>query len=278
MIQNRSMSDELLEEYKSVREDIFRSQQARLYIVGFAYAAVGAGLVPAVRDFTSSRELSVLAFLAFAEVLVLAAASGCAGIASPPSSPATPGASASAAPSSAPTPAVSPTTSPASPSSTPLAGSIREIRADLPRTRPETAPSGALEAVVAADTAFALRLPEELVREADANVFFSPYSISTALSMTYAGARGRTADQLADALGIRLEPAAWHAGRNAVELDLAAGPGPETGVVPLTLELTNAARTASHSSRPISIRSPRTTARASRRSTSPPTRRPLGRP
>ena len=73
MIQNRSMSDELLEEYKSVREDIFRSQQARLYIVGFAYAAVGAGLVPAVRDFTSSRELSVLAFLAFAEVLVLAA-------------------------------------------------------------------------------------------------------------------------------------------------------------------------------------------------------------
>jgi len=47
------------------------------------------------------------------------------------------------------------------------------------------------------------------VRGEKGNLFFSPYSISSALAMTYAGARGPTADQMAEALQL---PADWRAG------------------------------------------------------------------
>jgi serine protease inhibitor len=46
---------------------------------------------------------------------------------------------------------------------------------------------------------FALQLYEKL-RDQPGNLFFSPYSISTALAMTYAGAKGRTQEQMAQAL------------------------------------------------------------------------------
>ena len=49
------------------------------------------------------------------------------------------------------------------------------------------------------NTAFACDLYAEL-RAQPGNLFFSPYSISTALAMTYAGARGRTAAQMAEVL------------------------------------------------------------------------------
>ena len=41
-------------------------------------------------------------------------------------------------------------------------------------------------------------LPE--IQNAEGNLFFSPYSISTALAMTYTGARGNTAKEMADVL------------------------------------------------------------------------------
>ncbi len=49
--------------------------------------------------------------------------------------------------------------------------------------------------VVSGNTEFALDLYRKL-GEKPGNVFFSPYSISTALGMTWAGARGATADQM----------------------------------------------------------------------------------
>ena len=49
------------------------------------------------------------------------------------------------------------------------------------------------------NTAFALDLYARL-KSADGNLFFSPYSISTCLAMTYAGARGDTAAQMARTL------------------------------------------------------------------------------
>jgi serpin B len=55
------------------------------------------------------------------------------------------------------------------------------------------------ETLVKGNTAFAVKLYRELERT-EGNIFFSPYSISTALAMTYGGARGNTAKQMADVL------------------------------------------------------------------------------
>src|SRR5438067_1445005 len=53
--------------------------------------------------------------------------------------------------------------------------------------------------LVQGNTKFALELYGKL-REKDGNLFVSPYSISSALAMTYAGARGKTADEMAKTL------------------------------------------------------------------------------
>jgi len=50
--------------------------------------------------------------------------------------------------------------------------------------------------VVDANNQFALELYSKLNENDDGNIFFSPYSISTALAMTYEGARGETADEM----------------------------------------------------------------------------------
>lgn len=58
--------------------------------------------------------------------------------------------------------------------------------------------------LAAGNTAFAVDLYHQL-RTAEGNLFFSPYSISTALAMTYAGARGDTEAQMARVLHFDLD-------------------------------------------------------------------------
>ncbi|MHC4643113.1 MAG: serpin family protein [Planctomycetota bacterium] len=53
--------------------------------------------------------------------------------------------------------------------------------------------------IVEGNNNFALQLYAKL-RAREGNLFFSPYSISTALAMTYAGARGQTEGQMAEVL------------------------------------------------------------------------------
>jgi serpin B len=65
-------------------------------------------------------------------------------------------------------------------------------------------------ALVKGDNAFAFKLYAQLSRE-DGNLFFSPYSISTALAMTYAGARGQTADDMAKTLDFPFQGNRLHA-------------------------------------------------------------------
>ena len=60
-------------------------------------------------------------------------------------------------------------------------------------------------AVAAGNTEFALKLYDQLNDE-KGNLFLSPYSISTALAMTYAGARGETETEMAKALQFPLFP------------------------------------------------------------------------
>jgi serpin B len=61
----------------------------------------------------------------------------------------------------------------------------------------------AVAALAASNTAFACDLYAQLKTQ-DGNLFFSPYSVSTALAMTYAGARGETAAQMAKTLHFAL--------------------------------------------------------------------------
>jgi len=63
--------------------------------------------------------------------------------------------------------------------------------------------------------AFAVDLYAKL-REQKGNLFFSPYSISSALAMTYAGARGNTATQMAKVLHFDIEPDKLHAAYGAL--------------------------------------------------------------
>lgn len=76
--------------------------------------------------------------------------------------------------------------------------------------------------LVAANTTFALDLYRELRASADGNLLFSPYSISLALAMTYAGARGETAMQMADTLALDPQDAAIHETLGALTADLVA--------------------------------------------------------
>jgi serpin B len=55
-------------------------------------------------------------------------------------------------------------------------------------------PAG-INLVISANNQFALDLYSQL-KNSDGNIFFSPYSISTALAMTYEGARGKTAEEM----------------------------------------------------------------------------------
>jgi serpin B len=65
------------------------------------------------------------------------------------------------------------------------------------------------QTVVEGNTAFALELYRAL-RKDDGNLFLSPYSISTAFAMTYGGARGDTALQMAETLHFCLDQKQLH--------------------------------------------------------------------
>ncbi|MGD8396729.1 MAG: serpin family protein [Candidatus Eiseniibacteriota bacterium] len=80
-------------------------------------------------------------------------------------------------------------------------------------------------------TSFAFELYDQL-RGQDGNLFLSPYSITSAASMVYAGARGETEEQMAAVLGFGTDQAAHHASLSA--LQDALGRAQESGEVELS--------------------------------------------
>jgi serpin B len=81
--------------------------------------------------------------------------------------------------------------------------------------------------LVEGNSDFAFELYQAL-KGKDGNLFYSPYSISLALAMTYAGARGETADQMAAVLKFMLEQERLHTAFNWLDAELASrGEGAE---------------------------------------------------
>lgn len=95
------------------------------------------------------------------------------------------------------------------------------IRSATPRDQKPKVADTDLNALVAGNTAFAADLYQKL-RSEPGNLFYSPFSISSALGMTWAGARGQTETDMAKALHFTLPQTQLHAAFNALDLKLAS--------------------------------------------------------
>ncbi|MCS6909503.1 MAG: serpin family protein [Anaerolineales bacterium] len=101
---------------------------------------------------------------------------------------------------------------------TPVAQEIALARSDRPRRAAE-APQADREALVAGNAAFAFDLYRSL-RSKTGNLFLSPYSVSSALAMVYAGARGETKQQMAEVLHFDLPQERLHPAFNFLDQTL----------------------------------------------------------
>ncbi|HUU64205.1 MAG TPA: serpin family protein [Dehalococcoidia bacterium] len=104
---------------------------------------------------------------------------------------------------------------------------IGMAQSDKPRSTLPDVTASELTELVDGNSAFAFDLYQELSKE-EGNLFYSPYSISLALAMTYAGARGETEQQMADTLNFTLPQDRLHPALNSLDLKLASrGEGAE---------------------------------------------------
>ena len=94
------------------------------------------------------------------------------------------------------------------------------VLSDKPRVTSPDVITSDLGDLVGGNSAFAFDLYQAL-REEEGNLFYSPHSISLALAMTYAGARGETERQMADTLHLTLSQDQLHNAFNGLDLELA---------------------------------------------------------
>lgn len=99
------------------------------------------------------------------------------------------------------------------------------VKSDKARITSPNVTQSEQASLVEGNTAFAFNLYQELIKELagkEANLFYSPYSISLALAMTYAGARNETAQQMAATLQFTLEQDRLHPAFNWLNAELAS--------------------------------------------------------
>ena len=82
---------------------------------------------------------------------------------------------------------------------------------------PKSVPAADIDALVAGNTAFGLAIYGKLAADKPGNLFVSPYSVSSALAMAWAGAAGTTSSEMASALHFTLDAAKLHPACNALE-------------------------------------------------------------
>jgi len=100
-------------------------------------------------------------------------------------------------------------------------GAISTARSSLKRDMHPDVTAGDKATLANDTTAFAFDVYQKLVEKTpDKNIFISPYSISSALAMTFAGAKGQTAEQMAKALRFSLPADRLHPAFNALDLAL----------------------------------------------------------
>jgi len=92
---------------------------------------------------------------------------------------------------------------------------------EKPRNTSPVVSTSELAALVEGNNAFAFDLYRALGQE-KGNLFCSPYSISLALAMTYAGARGQTEQQMAETLHFLLQQDRLHPAFDGLDLELAS--------------------------------------------------------
>jgi serpin B len=96
----------------------------------------------------------------------------------------------------------------------------QEVKSNKARETSPQVDTAVLGTLVAGNTAFAMNLYQAM-RVPEGNLFFSPYSISEAMAMTYAGARGQTESDMGKALNFALAQTTLHPAFNLLDLDLA---------------------------------------------------------
>jgi serpin B len=98
-------------------------------------------------------------------------------------------------------------------------GGTSPIKSVVEREDSPQVEEAAVTELTSGNRAFAFDLYQTL-RTEDGNLFFSPYSISAALAMTYAGARGSTESQMAETLHYTLPQQQLHPAFNALDQSL----------------------------------------------------------
>jgi len=96
------------------------------------------------------------------------------------------------------------------------------VQSSQPRDTSPTVSTADSAQLAKDNTQLAVDLFHQVAQDDSANVFYSPYSISLALAMTYNGANGNTASQMAQALRFTLPADRLNAAFDAVDLALAS--------------------------------------------------------
>ena len=137
-----------------------------------------------------------------------------------PAAPTPPAATSTPAPATA-TPPPQPTSTPGEVSTTPVPAALKALHSLKTRTMSPGATGPELADLTRGNTAFAFDLYRTLA-QSDGDLFYSPHSVSLALAMTYAGARGETERQMAETLRFLLPQERLHLAFNALDLALAS--------------------------------------------------------